>query len=39
MRWFRRFLVALIFVVVVLQEQGFGEEKVIEEKFSCGPIK
>jgi hypothetical protein len=31
--------VVLIFVVVVLQGQGFGQEKVIEEKFSCGPIK
>jgi hypothetical protein len=39
MRWFRKFWVVLIFVVVVLQGQGFGQEKVIEEKFSCGPIK
>jgi hypothetical protein len=30
MRWFREFWVVLIFVVVFLQGQGFGEEK--EEK-------
>jgi hypothetical protein len=39
MRWFRKFWVVLIFILVVLQGQGFSEEKLIEEKFSCGPIK
>jgi hypothetical protein len=29
----------LIFVLVLLQGQSWSEERVIEEKFSCGPIK
>jgi hypothetical protein len=39
MRWFRKFWVVLIFVLVLLQGQSWSEERVIEEKFSCGPIK
>ncbi len=33
------FWILLVLILFILPKQGFGEEKVIKEKFSCGPIK
>jgi hypothetical protein len=39
MRRLKIFWLLVVFIMFILPVQGFGEEKVIEEKFSCGPIK
>jgi hypothetical protein len=39
MRRLKIFWILLVFILFILPKQGFSEEKVIEEKFSCGPIK
>jgi len=39
MRRLKIFWILLVLILFILPKQGFGEEKVIEEKFSCGPIK
>jgi hypothetical protein len=35
----KNFWILLVLILFILPFDGFGEEKVIEEKFSCGPIK
>jgi hypothetical protein len=39
MRRLKIFWILLVFILFFLPKQGCSEEKVIEEKFSCGPIK
>jgi len=39
MRKLKIFWILLVLILFILPFDGFGEEKVIEEKFSCGPIK
>ncbi|MBX0310623.1 MAG: hypothetical protein JHC31_02265 [Sulfurihydrogenibium sp.] len=39
MRRFKIFWISSILTLFVLSFNSFGQEKVIEEKFSCGPIK
>jgi len=39
MRKLKIFWILLVLILFILPKQGFSEEKVIEEKFSCGPIK
>jgi hypothetical protein len=42
MRWFRKFWVVLIFVVIVLQEQSWSEDHrrdyTVQIDFSCGGV-
>jgi hypothetical protein len=39
MRRFKIFWILSVLTLFILPFDSFGQEKVIEEKFSCGPIK